>query len=77
MILTIIIIKHAGDCTVGVADGVLSGMCVDDIGGVGDGFYAVVGMFVVVDLLALVVVVVAVVVAVVVDCCCCCCCCLQ
>ena len=45
---------------------VLSGRCVDDIGGIGDGFYAVVGVFVVVDLLELVVVVVVVVVIVVV-----------
>ena len=35
-------------------------MCVDDIGAVGDGFYAVVGVFVVFNLLALVVVVVVV-----------------
>ena len=39
-------------------------MCVDDIGAVGDGFYAVVGVFVVFNLLALVVVVVVVVVVV-------------
>ena len=59
-------IEYAGDCSVGVADGVsgavalpavLSGMCVDDSGGVGDGFYAVAGAFVVVDLLVVVVVV--------------------